>query len=416
MALVPLVGALAVAASSAPVLAAPPNVSQRLHASGVGAGSTPLGIDISWPQCGFGDLPTDPAFVVVGVNGGLATTTNPCLADQLAYARASATGATNQPKVQLYVNTANPGGMNTPSWPTSNVDPAANRAPNPYGRCDNSDSLACAWQYGWNRAVEDVVLRFRPAAGSAGVAIDPRAYVWWLDVETENTWKTGGTAFDHRSNVAVLEGMAEHFTSVGAKVGIYSTAVQWRAIVGAAVGPTSSLNGRVNWRSGGASLATARNACTAAPLTSRGRVVMTQFVERNLDFNYSCPLRPLTVKIAGPRVAKRAKRANFVYRITNTTGAPIRGVVVANTLPRGMFIDRNSRRANRSVRKRSLRFRGRGRRIVFRIGTIPRGRTVRLRVNVKVAARTRRGTRTTTVVVRGSRAKAAKFTRKLIIR
>src|SRR5688572_3870318 len=79
-----------------------------------GATKTPLGIDISWPQCGK-SVPTDQAFGIVGVNGGLATTTNPCLKDQLIWASKSV-GGTVQEKVQLYVNTANPGGMGTASW------------------------------------------------------------------------------------------------------------------------------------------------------------------------------------------------------------------------------------------------------------------------------------------------------------
>lgn len=411
----PVVGALVFALSAMPAMAAPSEPPRRLHASGANAIPT-LGIDVSWPQCSLSEPPQNPAFVVVGVNGGLANTTNPCLSDQLAYAQVSATGTTAQPRVQLYVNTANPGGLNTASWPTRNVDPSAKRAPNPYGRCDGSDSLACAWQYGWNRALEDVALRFQPAARGAAVSADPRAYVWWLDVETENTWKTGATPFDYQSNVAVLEGMAEHLASRRVTVGIYSTAAQWRTIVGTAVGPASALNGRINWRSGGAGLATAKKACAATALTPRGKVVMTQFIDDGLDYNYSCAPKPLTVKIVGPRRVKRATRANFVYRITNATTKPIRGVVVANTLPRGMFIDRNSRRANLGVRKKSLRFRGRGRRVAFRIGTIPRGRTVRVRVNAKIAARTPKGTKSNTVIVRGTRVKAAAFTGKVNVR
>jgi len=80
-----------------------------------------VGYDISYPQCGK-KLPTGQYFGIVGVNGGLATTTNPCFASQLTWAKQSKTGSI-QPKVQLYVNTANPGevaGITT--WPTSNID------------------------------------------------------------------------------------------------------------------------------------------------------------------------------------------------------------------------------------------------------------------------------------------------------
>lgn len=248
--------------------------------------STPLGIDVSWPQCGK-QLPKTQAFGIVGVNGGLANTTNTCLKDQLTWAALSL-GGTNQEKTQLYVNTANPGGLNTASWPLSNVDVANETPVNPYGNCDGSDSLGCAWLYGRNRAIEDIRDRFVPAANAAGVNANASAYIWWLDVETENTWKLSGSTFDGQSNVAVLEGMTDYFTSQSARVGLYSTAAQWGQIAGKQVGASSSLNGLRNWRPGGANLNTAKQACTAAPLTANGSVVLTQYVSKNLDYNYSC--------------------------------------------------------------------------------------------------------------------------------
>lgn len=254
--------------------------------NGGGASATPLGVDVSWPQCGK-RLPTDQAFGVVGVNGGLATTTNDCLKDQLVWG-AKSVGGTSQEKLQLYVNTANPGGLNTESWPKNTVDPTGNPTQNPYGSCTGSDSLGCAWQYGWNRAVEDVQNRFQPAANQAGVSNSPSSYIWWLDVETENTWKLSGSSFDTQSNVAVLEGMTAHFKSVSGRVGLYSTGAQWGQIVGKSVGTGSNLNALDNWRPGGASLATSKDACKAVPLTSNGRVVLTQFVSKGLDYNYAC--------------------------------------------------------------------------------------------------------------------------------
>lgn len=247
-----------------------------------------LGMDISWPQCTV-TVPNAQRFGVVGVNDGLATTTNPCLSSQLVWASKSL-GGTNQPTSQLYVNTANPGGLNTSSWPTNNTDPAGNTVKDPYGVCDHSDSVACAWQYGWNRAVEDATQRLAPAASHVGLPSAPAAYTWWLDVETGNTWKTGGTSFDYQSNTADIEGMAAYLQSqsVNVKVGLYSTAAQWQQIVGTAVASNSNLNGLINWRPGGASQSTAQQACLATPLTAGGQVVMTQFVARSLDYDYSC--------------------------------------------------------------------------------------------------------------------------------
>src|SRR6266566_1929372 len=135
------------------------------------------GNDVSYPQCGK-TLPAGQTFGIVGVNGGLATTGNSCFAPELQWAYGSS-GLVNQPKAQLYLNTGNPGGLSTASWPKNNTDPAKNLAPNPYGTCDASNSLACSWQYGWNRTVEDIVNRFAPAAQTAGILVDPSEYPWW---------------------------------------------------------------------------------------------------------------------------------------------------------------------------------------------------------------------------------------------
>lgn len=271
-----VVSLVSVVAFTAPADAVKPQAHQK---------ATGLGNDVSYPQCGKA-LPTSQTFGIVGINDGIATTTNPCLSTQLAWATRSS-GTTAQAKAGVYVNTANPGGLGTASWPQNNTDPTGTATNNPHGTCDGSDSLACAWQYGWNRAVEDVQLRFKPAAQSAGLSDDPAAYPWWLDVETGNTWKTGSD-FAQLSNTADLEGMTAYFQSVHAPVGLYSTAAQWNAIVGSQVTSDSHLNGLDNWRPGGANDKTAKKACTAAPLTPGGTVVMTQYIANNLDYDYSC--------------------------------------------------------------------------------------------------------------------------------
>jgi hypothetical protein len=244
---------------------------------------TKIGIDVSYPQCGQ-TLPTGQGFGIVGVNGGRATTTNPCLSTQLLWAKQSI-GTPNQAPIQLYVNTGNPGGLNTPTWPQSNVYAGAT-APNPYGTCNGSDSLACAWQYGWNRAVDDVIDRFTPAAQAAGISTEPSVYPWWLDVETANTWKYGSD-FAFQSNRAVLEGMTAYFQSRGVTVGVYSTNYQWNLIVGP-VPAGSNLLGLRNWRAGASDLAQAQSYCALNPLTPGASVIMTQYVFNNLDHNYSC--------------------------------------------------------------------------------------------------------------------------------
>jgi hypothetical protein len=247
----------------------------------------PVGYDISWPQCGK-KLPSGQAFGIVGVNGGNAATTNPCLASQLVWANKSVGGSV-QPKIQLYVNTANPGEVidQITTWPTSNTDKTGYTTSNPYGTCQGDNDKACSWQYGWNRAVEDNIDRFTPAASAAKINSAVSAYTWWLDVETMNTWQSGSSEALER-NSATLEGMTHYFTSKGAHVGLYSTALQWNEIVGGSIDPGSNLNGLPNWRPSGASLENAKVNCSLAPLTDSGSIVLTQYIQQNLDKNHSC--------------------------------------------------------------------------------------------------------------------------------
>ncbi len=240
------------------------------------------GNDISWPQCGS-RLPSGQAFGIVGINNGLANTTNTCLAAELTWA-ATSTGKSAQPKVQVYVNTANPGGLNAASWPISNIDPSGfdttTNMTNPYGVCDYSNSAACAWQYGWNRANEDVTQRL--ASVTTNLA---SGYIWWLDVETGNTWDatTGGVA----RNAADLEGMTAYLQGAGATVGLYSTASQWQSIAGT-VASGSKLAGLINWLPGARTSSGAKSNCSLTPLTTGGKVTITQYVSNQLDYDYSC--------------------------------------------------------------------------------------------------------------------------------
>jgi hypothetical protein len=238
------------------------------------ATAVPTGNDVSYPQCGQ-VLPTGQAFGIVGVNGGLATTTNPCLSTELAWA-ATSTGATDQPGTQVYVNTANPG-LASAVWPTSNVDPSGTVVADPYGTCTGQVDAACAYQYGWNRANEDVNVRL------AGATATPASsYLWYLDVETANSWSA-----DQAANRADLEGMTGYFGSVGATTGIYSTSSQWSTIAGP-VGPASNLYALREWRPGARNLKGARSNCALSPLTAGGTVVLTQYTSAGLDYDVSC--------------------------------------------------------------------------------------------------------------------------------
>ncbi|MBT2532614.1 hypothetical protein J7E83_10880 [Arthrobacter sp. ISL-48] len=231
-----------------------------------------LGNDVSWPQCNK-TLPSGQAFAIVGVNNGLANTTNPCLARQLEWAGTSSGAVASQPKVALYVNTANPGTAGT-WWPTSNEYPAGTSVHNPYGTCKSPDvGEACSYMYGYAKAYDDAYIR--------GIST-PSEYLWWLDVETGNSWSTNRNA-----NRAVLEGMTDFFHSIQADVGIYSTSYQWGQIVGT-VGSSSSLYSLPSWLAGARTASGAKTNCSNAPLTGGGKVTLAQFVSRGFDYDHSC--------------------------------------------------------------------------------------------------------------------------------
>jgi hypothetical protein len=262
-----IVVALAVAAA---VLAVP----------GVASAGTPtVGYDVSYPQCGS-SLPSTHAFGIVGVNGGLSTRANPCLSQQLTWAWRSSGAADDQPKAQLYLNTANPGELRAQvsTWP--------GQGDTPYGTCDGANSLSCSWQYGWERAQNSVVSFFAPAAQAAHVDSRPDSYTWWLDVETDNTWQSGSTDALAR-NRATLEGMIRYLASQGAAVGVYSSHQQWDQIVGS-VDADSSLADSNSWLAGATSLSGATAACKQSPLAPDGTVTLAQYKQGGLDRDRSC--------------------------------------------------------------------------------------------------------------------------------
>lgn len=256
--------------------------------SAAGATGSTTGDDISWPQCG-GSFPTGQAFGLVGVNDGLANTLNPCLAtykggslstSELSWAWKS-TGRSAPgvlPKAALYVNTADPG-PGVADWPTNNVDPNGNATAS---TCTGGDTSPCAWQYGWNRAVQDMDW-LTAAAIQVGVASSVSAYPWWLDVETANSWETGTSGL--ANNVADLQGMVAAFKAGGATtVGIYSTSYQWGQITGGS--KDGNLSGLPDWIPGARRLSSAQSNCSLTGFT--GPVTITQWFGKPYDGDYAC--------------------------------------------------------------------------------------------------------------------------------
>lgn len=246
-----------------------------------------VGYDVSYPQCGK-KLPTGHYFGIVGVNGGTAASANTCLGDQLVWANGAKSGS-NQSKYQVYVNTANPGEYihEITTWPTTPLDSTGGLPSNPYGNnCDGTNSRACSWLYGWNRSIYTEAV-FKSAAASKALSTETSRYIWWLDVETMNTWQSGSNEALIR-NTAAIEGFGAFYQSKGAKIGLYSTASQWAAITGNTISEASNLNALPNWRPSGTSLSIAKSNCRVAPLTPNGHISLTQYVVKNLDYNHSC--------------------------------------------------------------------------------------------------------------------------------
>lgn len=215
-----------------------------------------LGIDVSYPQCGR-PQPGAGAFGIVGVAGGKPYTVNPCLANEFAWANRTVGGAS------FYMNTANPGPT------TTSVNWYGQRFPDT--RCAPGREADCAYNFGYSAAA---VAMAYARAKSAG----PANGMWWLDVETANSWSRA----DLFANFASIKGSIDFLQrQPGVRVGIYPIRQMWTKITGGVA------VGLPNWVAGASSLADAKARCAPAWSATGGPVVLTQFV-MGFDINYAC--------------------------------------------------------------------------------------------------------------------------------
>ena len=220
-----------------------------------GSSSPSAGYDVSSPQCS-GSYPASPLFGIVGVNDGLANNTNPCLRDELSWARNSpGQQRPIQPAVSFYLVTANPGAHHVADWPGGGTAPV-------YGACNGLLTNACSYIYGEERAAHSYGL---------AAALDPaaaRTAPWWLDVELGSSW--AGT---YELNIAALRGFTAGLRNAGATgpVGVYSTSAQWKDITGLTAQTTRVAFGRrlPDWVAGAetATLERARQNCAGGGFT-----------------------------------------------------------------------------------------------------------------------------------------------------
>ncbi|MGN6743198.1 MAG: hypothetical protein ACTHJL_07855 [Amnibacterium sp.] len=267
--------ALAVVAGAAlAAVAGQPAAATDTAVTSVAGTAGAVGADVSHPQCPVFPgqvplgLPGSLPFAIVGVNDGVAFAPNPCLREELAWARTVTAG--HPGAVAVYANTANPG-PSSARWPRA----ARLGAADPYGACTaGSAGPACAFEYGWALAADDL----RRAALPSGTRL-------WLDVESANTW--AGT---REANRAVLEGMTAAFVAAGERPGLYANRSDWAAIIGAV--PTGSpIHELPTWLAGATSRSGAAENCTHATLPGGGRIELTQYVPplEALDADLACP-------------------------------------------------------------------------------------------------------------------------------
>jgi hypothetical protein len=223
-----------------------------------------FGADYSWPQCpkGMGipqkrtlgaPMPTDAArFVIIGLTNGPSFTRNPCLADQVAWAK------------QRKLLTA---AYAVVSWPhQKTVDELGSKGPFGTSRLDQLRNVG-------HQAARYTIGQMR----SAGL---PSPIVW-VDVEPVNDFAWSGTT---QEQAAVVEGTVRGYTDAGLRVGIYSTPAMYEAIVG------GLRFGVPEWRAAGqTSMAEALRRCGPDWSIQGGQGVFGQWVEDNRDRNVTCP-------------------------------------------------------------------------------------------------------------------------------
>jgi hypothetical protein len=255
-----------------------------------------VGYDVAFPQCSghASRYPADPAFAIVGVNGGPASADNPCLGPghghvgQLAWAAGTA-GLPTQPRVSFYVIASDPG-PGASGWPTAAPGGRTER-------CAGDWSHGCAYDYGYLRAGSSLRLARWIASVDRWVHLpvaDPVGAPWWVDVETGARWAAAKTPGWVSLNIAAVAGFVDGLRAGGVRldhIGFYSTIYQWRHVTGLDASTSRAYFSPLHpdWVPGARTLEQARSACTPAKSFSGGGVILTQFESGGFDADYPCP-------------------------------------------------------------------------------------------------------------------------------
>ena len=149
------------------------------------------GYDVSYPQCPGTSAPSG-SFGIIGVNDGRPFTVNPCFGNEYS-------GAANS----VYINAAYAKAYR------GNITLGCSTGP------------STAWDIGCSEAETSM-----NDAGARSISM------WWLDVETANSW-SGNRSL----NQATIQGAISRLEAAG-PVGVYSTSSAWGRIAGSGFVPS----------------------------------------------------------------------------------------------------------------------------------------------------------------------------------
>lgn len=223
------------------------------------------GADVGWPQCPKGTgipekqgqgqpMPVESAeFVIVGLTNSPSFTRNPCLDDQIEWARDRG----------LLI-----GAYAILSYPDeATVERLGSEGPH-----DGDTRLGALRNVGHQAALFNVV-----TMADSGL----ESPVVWIDVEAVPRFEWSS---DKQANAAVVQGAVRGYREQGLTVGFYSLPSMWSNIVG------ELRFGAPEWRPAGASSVDgARARCAAQWSFQGGEAVFGQWVEDHRDHNVSCP-------------------------------------------------------------------------------------------------------------------------------
>ncbi len=205
-------------------------------------------VDVSWPNCKLLKKLVSAEPPIIGVNGGLDFHANHCLLSEVSLAHND---------YSLYLNTGYPGRVSTRHFY------------NYPDQCDATDYLCQAYNYGYNAAAYSISYAFGQLAHSN---------VWWLDVETANSWTN--SVLQNRAELLGMIAALKKLTVLPV-IGFYSYPGQWNLITG------HWHNKYPSWSATGLTTASAaRQYCRIGNFTS-GSVWLSQYTT-NLDYDLLC--------------------------------------------------------------------------------------------------------------------------------